>query len=126
MNIKADRLLKALRKKARKGDQGYPIATIAFYGPNDRLAKKVVVGIIAQRGSFPVLRKRYAEQDARNEADILQAVLTCILGASPASVAILDQILGCPHEEGIDYPVNQDSPNCACWAGQGHWPDLPS
>jgi hypothetical protein len=29
-----DRLLKRLRKKARKGLRGWPLATIAFYGPN--------------------------------------------------------------------------------------------
>jgi hypothetical protein len=29
-----DRFLKRLRKKARKGLRGWPIATIAFYGPN--------------------------------------------------------------------------------------------
>jgi hypothetical protein len=29
-----DRFLKGLRKKARKGLRGWPIATIAFYGPN--------------------------------------------------------------------------------------------
>ncbi len=29
-----DRFLKHLRKKARKGLRGWPIATVAFYGPN--------------------------------------------------------------------------------------------
>jgi hypothetical protein len=29
-----DRFLKRLRKKARKGVRGWPIATIAFYGSN--------------------------------------------------------------------------------------------
>ena len=29
-----DRFLKRLGKKARKGLRGWPIATIAFYGPN--------------------------------------------------------------------------------------------
>ena len=28
-----DRFLKRLRKKARKGLRGWPIATVAFYGP---------------------------------------------------------------------------------------------
>src|SRR6266567_1840202 len=40
-----DRFLKRLRKKARKGLRGWPIATIAFYGPNlsqARSLRKVV------------------------------------------------------------------------------------
>jgi hypothetical protein len=37
-----DWFLKRLRKKARKGSRGWPIATIAFYGPNLSQATKVV------------------------------------------------------------------------------------
>ena len=39
-----DRSFKRLHKKARKGLRGWPIATIAFYGPNLRQATKVAVG----------------------------------------------------------------------------------
>jgi hypothetical protein len=38
-----DRFLKRLRKKARKGLRGWPIATIAFYGPNLSQATKITV-----------------------------------------------------------------------------------
>ena len=41
-----DRFLKRLRKKARKGLRGWPIATIAFYGPNLSQATKITVGIV--------------------------------------------------------------------------------
>ncbi len=41
-----DRFLKRLRKKARKGLRGWPMATIAFYGPNLSQATKVAVGIM--------------------------------------------------------------------------------
>jgi len=41
-----DRFLKHLRKKARKGLRGWPIATVAFYGPNLSQATKVTVGIV--------------------------------------------------------------------------------
>jgi hypothetical protein len=34
-----------LKKRTRRGFRGYPIATIAFYGSNDKHASKVVVGI---------------------------------------------------------------------------------
>jgi hypothetical protein len=38
--------LKRLRKKAKKGMRGWPLATIAFYGPNLSQATKAAVGII--------------------------------------------------------------------------------
>ncbi len=41
-----DRFLKRLRKKARKRLRGWPIATVAFYGPNLSQATKVAVGIV--------------------------------------------------------------------------------
>ena len=31
-------------KKHRKGNKGYPVSTIAYYGPNNKKATKVVVG----------------------------------------------------------------------------------
>ena len=46
-----DRFLKRLRKKARKGLRGWPIATIAFYGPDLSRATKVAVGIVPSEDS---------------------------------------------------------------------------
>ena len=48
-----DRFLKRLRKKARKGLRGRPIATIAFYGPNLTQATKVAVGIVPSENAEP-------------------------------------------------------------------------
>lgn len=41
-----DRAKRALEKKARKGFKGYPAATVAFYGPDNRKATKIAVGIV--------------------------------------------------------------------------------
>jgi hypothetical protein len=46
-----DRFLKRLRKKARKGLRGWPIATIAFYGPNLHQATKAAVGIVSSENA---------------------------------------------------------------------------
>ena len=40
-----DRSIKRLSKKAKKGMRGWPVATMAFYGPNSSRATKAVVGI---------------------------------------------------------------------------------
>ena len=40
------RFIKRLRKKGRKGMRGWPVATVAFYGPNLNQATKVTVGIV--------------------------------------------------------------------------------
>ncbi len=51
-----DRFLKRLRKKAKSGLRGWPVATIAFYGPNLSRASKVAVGIIAYEGAESEMR----------------------------------------------------------------------
>jgi hypothetical protein len=38
---------KWLAKKAKAGNRGFPIGTVAFYGPDDTRASKVAVGLIA-------------------------------------------------------------------------------
>ena len=41
-----ERARKRLDKKARRGFRGWPLATVALYGPDDRLATKLSVGIV--------------------------------------------------------------------------------
>ena len=36
-----------LKKRASRPARGYPIASVAFYGPTEQIASKVVVGITA-------------------------------------------------------------------------------
>jgi hypothetical protein len=31
------------------------------------------------------------------------------------------EIIGCPHEEGIDYPEKEDCPQCPFWKGRDRW-----
>ena len=37
------------------------------------------------------------------------------------SIGMFDRIIGCPHEEGIDYPDGQACPACPFWAGRDRW-----
>ncbi|MGQ9617167.1 MAG: hypothetical protein ACUVWJ_12305 [Spirochaetota bacterium] len=57
MSMKAERIMKALSKSTMKGFRGYPIATIAFYGPDDKKATKAVVGIIPYEDAEPEAMK---------------------------------------------------------------------
>jgi hypothetical protein len=48
-----EQLFKRLSKKAKKGMRGWPVATIAFYGPDTSRATKVVVSIIPNEHAEP-------------------------------------------------------------------------
>lgn len=46
----------ALREKSRRGFRGYPVATVAYYGPDASRASKVAVGVILAEGDEPYAR----------------------------------------------------------------------
>jgi hypothetical protein len=114
-----DRFLKRLRKKARKGHRGWPIATIAFYGPNLSQATKVVVGIVTSEnaGAEPLRDWKGGRGDIRADPAVAREILEFIESHGVLSVAMTDGIIGCPHQEGIDYECEW-CPVCEFWHGR--------
>ena len=116
-----------LQKKARKGFRGYPAATVAYYGPDSSRASKVAVGIKREEGADidPLERWFSEEGDVRRDHLIQQEILEFIKANGVRSIVITDGIIGCPHEEGIDYPEGQACPKCPYWRGRDRWTDTP-
>jgi hypothetical protein len=111
--------LKRLRKKARKGLRGWPIATIAFYGPNLSQATKVTVGIVpSENAEVEELRGWKVDcGDIRADPGIAREILEFIEKHRVLSVAMTDGVIGCPHQEGIDYE-GEWCPVCEFWHGR--------
>jgi hypothetical protein len=114
-----DRSLKRLRKKTRKGMRGWPAATIAFYGPNLSQATKVAVGIVpSENAEIAEMRDwRVDHGDIRADPRIAQEILEFMDRHGVLSVAMTDGIIGCPHQEGIDYE-GEWCPLCVFWRGR--------
>ena len=112
-----------LKKRARRGFRGYPIATIAFYGPKDEFASKVTVGIIAKEDGDPdPLERWFAESgDVRADRRIAHEILEFIRRHGAKSVVMTDHIIGCPHEEGVDYPDGGVCPEYPFWRHRDRW-----
>jgi hypothetical protein len=62
-----ERARKTLSKKVKKGFCGYPVATVAFYGPNDTIATKLTVGIACVIASH---RQNGAGPGGRSSGDL--------------------------------------------------------
>jgi hypothetical protein len=94
-----DRFLKRLRKKARKGLRGWPIATVAFYGPNLSQATKITVGIVPSENAEVEELRDWKVDDGEIRADprIAREILEFIEERRVLSVAMTDGIIGCPH-----------------------------
>src|SRR5271165_2450338 len=97
---------KRLSKRAKKGFRGWPLATVALYGPDDSTATKLTVGIMpAEDAEATDLRRWFSKEqtDIRDDIRVTEEVLAFITEAGAKSVVMTDRIIGCPHEEGIDY-----------------------
>jgi len=110
-----------LDKKAKKGFRGYPVATIAYYGPDNQVATKVVVGILNAKEEITAMEKWFSDNDLRYDRDINQQIVAMIDEHKVKSTVIMDGIIGCPHEEGIDYPEGENCPECPFWANRDRW-----
>ncbi|WP_342607167.1 hypothetical protein [Vibrio tritonius] len=113
------RYKKLITKMVRKRAKGYPIATIAFYGPNDKIATKLVCAIMPFKDAEPEpLKKWFASSDLRKSESVLKEVFEFISDNGAKTVGMTDGIIGCPHEEGIDYPLGEACPKCPFWDGR--------
>ena len=122
MSLKATRNKKRMVSKARKGFKGYPIATIAHYGRTDKKATKVVVSVVADEAGEPdPMRKWFSDDDVRMDESILNEILEFLSENDVKSVVMPDKIIGCPHEEGVDYPYGQECEQCPFWKGRDRW-----
>jgi hypothetical protein len=99
------------------------VATIAHYGPNDQHATKVVVSMIKTEGGEPEFMAKWHSEttDVRADPQITEAIAQFITAHAPKSVVAVARIIGCPHEEGIDYPAGEKCPQCPFWATRERW-----
>ena len=87
-----------LAKSARRGFRGYPIATVALYGPTADLATKIAVSIIPDERKPPDVLERWFSEDIDVRHD--PVVGEQILGALPRSDQLLPAVRH--HHERID------------------------
>ena len=109
-----------LRRQVDRGFQGYPIGTVAFYGPDNLVATKVAVGIVHRDGEGVREMGKWISEgsDVRYDEVIGDEVLAFLQKYAVRTVVTGPGILGCPHEEGIDYPDGTACPQCPYWAGR--------
>src|SRR5262249_30604216 len=114
-----------LRRKAKLGNRGFPLATLAFYGPDDKKATKAVLGIFLREGEDSTLHRYFDEdKDVRYNVQIQQSIVARLNEHGVKSLTMLEKIFGCPHEEGIDYPEGEACPQCPFWKGRDRYAGL--
>ena len=116
-----------LRSEEAAGYRGYPIATIAIYGPDDKRATKMAVGIVvSDAGDIGQLERWTIDKgDIRENAAVGGEIMSFIRKNGARTVILSEGVIGCPHEEGVDYPEGGVCPQCPFWAGRDRWSGEP-
>jgi hypothetical protein len=117
---RAETLLRRIVVRASRGYRGDPLGTIAFYGPDDQHATKIVIGFSpsAEDGITETRAFWNADADVRGDAQLLARVLKFLTDHKVKSLVMTDGICGCPHEVGIDYPEGSVCQYCTFWSGR--------
>jgi hypothetical protein len=102
----------------------YPIGTVAMYGPDDKTTTKIAAGVILHDGAEAII-KRWVATDVTANPKVQREMEAFFKMHGVKSVAMSDGNMGCPHEEGPDFPQGEDCPFCPFWKGkQGSGADL--
>jgi hypothetical protein len=92
----------------------YPIGTVALYGPDDKTTTKIAAGVILHDGAEAII-KRWVATDVTTNPKVQQEMKEFFLQHGVKSVAMSEGNMGCPHEEGEDFPLGED---CPFWKGK--------
>lgn len=82
MNV--DKAKKRIAKQVKKGFNGYPLVSLAYFGPNDSLATEVVITFTLEEGAEAQQQKFVSTVDAR-EDETVQSILVKIIERSDAA-----------------------------------------
>jgi hypothetical protein len=110
MPRRAETLLGRIEEKARRGHRGDPIGTVAFYGPDDQCATKLVVGISPNPADGITETRKWLSE--------LEEALAFLAEKDVRSVVMTAGVFGCPHEAGVDFPEGEACPHCPYWNGR--------
>ena len=95
----------------------YPLGTVAFYGPNDRTTTKIAAGVFRHAQAEPIL-KRWVGTDVTTSPKVQTELREFFELHGVKQVVLSEGNMGCPHEEGEDFPKGEDCPFCPFWRGK--------
>jgi hypothetical protein len=93
------------------------LSTSRSLGNDDKTTTKIAAGVILHDGAEPIM-KRWVATDVTTSPKVQQELQDFFLQHWVKQVAMSQGNLGCPHEEGEDFPHGEDCPFCPFWKGK--------
>jgi hypothetical protein len=109
--------MKQGQSSSQEAPPRFPIGTIAFYGPDDMKTTKICASVIRREGAEPMLQ-RWVGSKVKDDPKVRREMLDFFKRHGVQSVVASDGNMGCPHEEGKDFPRGGDCPFCPWWKGK--------
>jgi SEC-C motif len=106
-----------MKHRKKQEPPQYPIGTVALYGPDDKRTTKIAAGVILRDGAEPII-KRWVATEVTTNPKVQQEMQEFFMQHGVKSVAMSEGNMGCPHEEGLDFPDGEDCPFCPFWKGK--------
>jgi hypothetical protein len=95
----------------------YPIGTIAHYGPDNKTCTKIAAAVILNDERDTVV-ERFLGDNVFGDPAVSEKIRALFAKHKVAKVAAFNGIIGCPHEEKVDFPVGEECPHCPWWRGK--------
>ena len=78
---------------------------------------RIAVGIMASEDAQPIMQ-RWRGPGVGKSKEVAAEIEAFIKAHGAREVVMSNGIIGCPHEEGIDFPEGQECPYCPFWRGK--------
>jgi hypothetical protein len=101
----------------RQSPVNYPMGTMDCYGPDDKTTTKIAAGVFTAENAEAIF-EHWVAPDVTTSPKIQLEIQEFFKEQGVTSVAMSDGNIGCPHEEGQDFPVGEDCPLCPFWKGK--------
>ena len=95
----------------------FPIGTVALYGPTGTITTKIAASVIKSPNAEPIL-ERWVATDVTTSPKVQREIKEFFEKHGVKSIAMSEGNMGCPHEEGEDFPEGEDCPFCPFWKGK--------
>jgi hypothetical protein len=102
-------------RKVLKQKTNFPIGMLVYFGPDKVTISKIIAAVIIAKDSEPILQSWEGTGisiDPNTSVDIGRFFKE----NQVVEVIMPDGVVGCPHEEGVDYPIGGQCPHCPFWA----------
>jgi uncharacterized protein YchJ len=107
----------AKQRQATTAVRQFPIGTVALYGPDDKKTTKIAAAVITHENAEPII-ERWVGNNLKENPKVQREIQAFFKRHRVRSTIGSDRNMGCPHEEGKDFPHGGDCPFCPFWKGK--------